>query len=438
MLSSFPTFFSFFPFFLDISLLRYIDILHKICDHFLKSLYKLHHQEWFAMNTRFLTTRYGLILSSYWMGYAAVFAYVSLYMLDLGFTSGQVGLLIAVSGLVSALLQPVLAGYADKPESISLKSLNLLIGGGCALCGGLLPLVRQWPAVTALVYGLALALLQLATPFINALGMTSLNCGSKLNFGVSKSAGAASFAVASWILGKVTSRFGSPVVPVAIAGFFLLFLGFVAIYPKQRAPKTEKARRSVGFGQFVRKYPKFIALLAGCILLYISHVLLNSFTLQIIRTKGGDSEQMGTAMAIAALAELPTMLAFTRLLKKRGSYYWLRFSGFFFVLKTLGSLVCTNVGQYYALQLFQLLAWGMITMASVYYVNSIMDPGDSVKGQAYFTMAYTLASVAGAVLGGRMIDLVGVNTMLVFGTICAAIGTVVVCGFVEKAEDKSV
>lgn len=389
------------------------------------------------MKTRFLTARYSLILSFYWMGYAVVFAYVNLYLLDLGFTSGQAGLLMALSGLISALLQPVLAGYADRPDSLSLKTLNLLIGGGLALCGGILPMVRSLPWATVLVYGLALALLHLASPFINALAMTSLNCGSKLNYGVSKSAGAASFALASWILGKATGRFGSPAVPVAIAGFFLLFLLSVSLYPTQRGPRGESNHSSASAKAFAKKYPKFMVLLLGCALLYISHVLLNSFTLQIIRTKGGDSEEMGTAMAIAALAELPTMLAFNRLLKKRGSYYWLRLSGFFFVLKTLGTLLCGNVTEFYALQLFQLLAWGMITMASVYYVNSITDPGDAVKGQAYFTTAYTLANVAGAVLGGRMIDAMGVPAMLIFGTICAAAGTLVMCLFVEKTHGES-
>lgn len=388
------------------------------------------------MGTKFLTARYSLILSFYWMGYAAVFAYVNLYLLDLGFTSGQVGLLMAVAGLISALLQPVIAGYADRPDSLSLKNLNLLMGGGLALCGGLLPLVRSLPWATVLVYGVALALLHLASPFINALGMTSLNCGSKLNYGVSKSAGAASFAAASWILGKLTGKFGSPVVPVVIFMLYLLFVGSVALYPTQRGPKGETHHSGAGFGAFVKKYPRFVALLAGCVLLYISHVLVNSFTLQIIRTKGGDSEEMGTAMAIAALAELPTMLAFSWLLKKRGSYYWLRLSGFFFVAKTLGTLLCTNVTQFYALQLFQLLAWGMITMGSVYYVNSITEPGDAVKGQAWFTMAYTLANVAGAVLGGRMIDTLGVPAMLIFGTACAALGTVVVCLFVEKTGEE--
>lgn len=49
-------------------------------------------------------------------------------------------------------------------------------------------------------------------------------------------------------------------------------------------------------------------------------------------------------MTIAALAALPTVPAFNRLLKKQGT------------------LLCTNIADFYALQLLQLLVWGMITM----------------------------------------------------------------------------
>lgn len=54
---------------------------------------------------------------------------------------------------------------------------------------------------------------------------------------------------------------------------------------------------------------------------------------------------------------------------------------------------------FYGIQIFQMLGWGLMAAASVYYVNSIMDAEDAIKGQAYITMTYTLGSVIGAFLG---------------------------------------
>ena len=53
-------------------------------------------------------------------------------------------------------------------------------------------------------------------------------------------------------------------------------------------------------------------------------------------------------------------------------------------------------------------------------------------GQAYITMTYTLGSVIGAFLGGALIDFSGVNTMLLFATISAAVGAVIIFFGAEK------
>lgn len=381
-----------------------------------------------------LTARYGLIHGSYWMAYAAVSGYVSLYLLDLGFSSGEIGILVALAGLLSALCQPLAASYADKPDSLSLKTINLIIAAAAGLCGGALLLVRSSRALTLALYGLTLALLQLSTPLVNSLGVTSINCGCKLNYGVSKSASSVTFALTSFLLGRITARAGGIVVPMAIVLCYLLFVGALCMYPKQRAAAPRNAPKSTG--NFFRKYPRFTGVMLGCVLIYISHFLLNNFTLQVIRTKGGGSGEMGTAIAIAALSEIPTMLLFSKMLRWKSSAFWMRLTGFFFTFKSLGSLLCTTVTGFYLFQLTQVLAWALIAVASVYYINAVMAPEDTVKGQAYFTMTYTLSSVLGGPLGGRLIDTLGVNAMLLFGTVSAAIGTVIVCCFVQRVTDK--
>lgn len=388
------------------------------------------------MNNPHLTARYGLIHGSYWMVFAAVSGYVSLYLLELGFSSGQVGVLIAAAGILSAVLQPLTAAYADRPGSLSLKTINLLVAALSAVSGGMLLLVRDSRVLTLLFYGLTLALLQLSTPLVNSLGVTSINCGCQLNYGVSKSVSSVTFALASFLLGRLTAGFGGKVVPWAIVIFYGLFLGSLALYPCQRAQQRSGSGQNGGLLGFARRYPGFMGVLGGCVLLFVSHIFLNNFTLQIIRTKGGGSSEMGVAMAIAALSELPTMLCFSSLLKRKGSWFWMRLTGVFFALKVLGSLLCRSVAGFYVIQLTQMFAWSIIAVASVYYINAVMAPEDAVKGQAMYTMAYTLGSVLGALLGGWMIDALGVNAMLIFGTAAAALGTGIVCRFTEKKKDK--
>lgn len=385
-----------------------------------------------------LTLRYGLIQAIFWMCYAPILAFVSLYLLDCGFSSSLTGVLIAVSGTVSAVLQPIVSGYADRPDSISLKWLNVIVAGATMACGVGLLLFRSSRILTLLFYGAAIALLQISTPLVNALGMNSLNCGSRLNFGAAKGASSISYALVSVVLGKLTAKMGSIVVPVCILIFYMLFLGSIILYPRQKSQVERVSDGNTGFFSFFRKYPRFSLVLAGCIFLFISHVLLNSFTLQIIQTKGGGSEEMGTAMALAAISELPPMLAFSWMLKKAGSHVWLRLSGVFFILKTLGSLLVSGITGFYAVQFLQMGAWALIALSSVYYINAVMEPEDAIKGQGYYTMAYTIGTVIGAIIGGRIIDASGIPALLIFGTVCACAGAVMVACFAQRSRDRGI
>ena len=80
----------------------------------------------------------------------------------------------------------------------------------------------------------------------------------------------------------------------------------------------------------------------------------------------------------------------------------------------------------YLVQIFQPLGWGLMTVASVYYVNELMREQDRIKGQAYMTMFLSVATIIGSLGGGWMIDAVGVNGMLIAAILCGALGTVIV------------
>lgn len=70
-----------------------------------------------------LSAKYALIQGFYWMSFAAIMGFTSLYLLNTGFSNTQIGILMAVAGAVSAVLQPMVASYADSPGSPSLKNL---------------------------------------------------------------------------------------------------------------------------------------------------------------------------------------------------------------------------------------------------------------------------------------------------------------------------
>lgn len=393
-----------------------------------------------SVKSKNLTVFYAFIQGLYWMNFAAIMGYSGYYLLAKDFSNTEIGIIIAVAGIISAILQPVLASYADHPQSPSLKKLMQLLLL-LQLIFGILLLFVQIPTVIGLLYGCSIALLQILTPFISALGMESINQGNNLNFGLARGMGSVAYAGLSYVLGIVTSWTGASAVPIFVMLITLSLTGVVALFPFTKvvastAPKSQAASNSSNPLVFFRKYKRFSLVLLGCIFIYVSHVLLNNFTYQIIESKGGGSAQMGTATAIAAMCELPTLFLFSFIVRKIRCDILLRISGIFYAIKAIGSLLAPNVLTYYSVQTLQMLGWGLMTVVSVYYVNIIMEKEDVIKGQAYFTMTYTLGSVAAAFIGGALIDIFGVNAMLIFSVISVVIGAVIVFLAAERTPVK--
>lgn len=393
-----------------------------------------------SAKTKNLTVFYSFIQGLYWMNFITVIGYSSYFLLSRGFSNTEIGIIIAVAGIVSAILQPVLASYADQPQSPSLKKLMQLLLL-VQLILGILLLFVQIPAVIGLLYGCSIALLQILTPFVSALGMESINQGNNLNFGLARGMGSVAYACLSYILGIVTHKTGASAIPVFIMPITLSLIGVLAFFPfakKQYEPdvKANLTANSSNPLVFFRKYKRFTLVLLGCIFIYVSHVLLNNFTFQIIESKGGGSAQMGTATAIAAMSELPILFLFSFIVQKIRCDILLRISAVFYIVKAVGSLLAPNIPLFYGVQMLQMLAWGLMTVVSVYYVNTIMEKEDVIKGQAYFTMTYTLGSVAASFVGGALIDLSGVNAMLVFSVVSVIIGAVIVFFAAERTPVK--
>ena len=163
-----------------------------------------------------------------------------------------------------------------------------------------------------------------------------------------------------------------------------------------------------------------------------------------------DNRRAERTFAIPALAQQSGTVAhncraactksseYTFMLKKAPCHFWFRICGIFFMLKSLGTLLAPDIPFFYGVQILQMLGWGLIAVSSVYYVNSVMEEQDAIKGQAYITMTYTLGSVIGALLGGALIDAAGVNAMLIFATVSAAVGMVILLFATERTNSSRI
>lgn len=379
----------------------------------------------------------------YWMGYSVLGTFTSVFLLSRDFSNSQIGLVLALANLLAAVAQPFLASFADRMTHIRLSQLAAVMALLLVGFSGILLLLPKAFLIVAFMYVLLYTCLVLLQPLTIAIGTFFISRGYSLNFGVARGLGSLAFAGAAAVTGRLIERFSPTIILYLLIGIFLFFaLMAVLIDTRKQGGKysesqitaqqpENQAEEPIGLMAFAKEYRRFMLLLVGVSLLFVFHVIINSYMFQIIQPLGGSAANAGSSLSVAALSELPTMFFFSWLLKKFKIKSLMRLAACFFSVKAVlilfaGDLLLINIAQS-----LQMVGFAMHTMASVYYTNQIIPQKDLVKGQTLMAMANTLGGIIGSFLGGQMLSFLSVSAMLLIGTLISVIGTLIVWLSVE-------
>ena len=280
-----------------------------------------------------------------------------------------------------------------------------------------------------LLFAAACIGLQTLPSFANALGMEGIRSGQKINFGLARGIGSVFFGVSCRAASPLIDGFGWVAVPLSGAACAILLALAVVFFPKGDRLSAQTEEKPTTAREFFRENPKFIGLLIGVVLLYIGHNALSNCMYRIAESKlavGASETQItdaqGTALMIAAVVELPMMFLFTRLVKKIRCDIWLILSTVFMTLRLLLTLLLPGAVGLYIAQFAQTFGYALFAVASVYYVGTVISKRNVVKGQTYLGSGNTMGCLLAYVLCGALIDVVGVEKMLIFSLILSVIG----------------
>ena len=133
----------------------------------------------------------------------------------------------------------------------------------------------------------------------------------------------------------------------------------------------------------------------------------------MIKNKKSITGDMGNAVFLAAMLELPTMALFEKYKNKINIKNTIIISAIFFTLKHILTYFATNMFMIYLAQATQMLAYALFIPASVYYVDKLFDTKDAVKGQALVTTSMTVSGVLASFLGvvGTIVMIVTVENV---------------------------
>ena len=384
-------------------------------------------------NSRFLwTLRYTLLNVSYFAAFCSLHALAAVFLLANGFTNTEIGILLAIANISSALCQPLIAGIIDRGGWLTnrrfiLIAVLLIMAGSFAL----MPLQGNKPLVFviyAFIYMLQFAYM----PVMTALYFEYEKAGCSIFFGLARGLGSASFAVTSAFIGGFVEKNGVGI--LLITNVIAMLLSAVIIYtfklPRgaviSRSENAPAASSNRGLPGFVKKYPVYVIFLVGTVCFFFSHNMINDFMIQIIRSLGGGETELGYSNFLQAILELPVMALIGIILKRISAKKLLIISGFAFFIKNLILIFATNMAGMYLSQSCQLFAYAVFIPAAAYFVDSIMESTDQVKGQALVTSAITVGGVFSNVVSGVVMDNLGIRAMLLTGTVICALGACIV------------
>ena len=401
---------------------------------------------------KILNSGYGAIFGTYWIIYAVVSSFASVFMLAKGYTNSQIGMTLAAANILAVIMQPLIADFVDRSKRLDvigtteIMTVCMMIftigmfsfkGGSLGLC---------------VVFVLLIAFHTVLQPLFNSLAFRLEEAGVSINFGIARSVGSLAYSIFVAIFGTIVEHFGINVMPIASELSCLLliaslaFTGYYFNKGKKQAPQRKieqdaaeeiaeaKAEEEVEINlvQFIKRNKMFFIMNLGVLGIYFSNAVLNNYMAQICDGVGGSTEDMGRILGVMAFLEIPTMVFFKQLRRRFSCQFLLKIAAIGFTVKIAICWLANSVIMLYIGQLFQPVSFALFLPGMVYFSDEMMSKGEAVKGQAWFMMATTVASVIASYLGGLILDVAGAKMLCLAAAVCALIGAIIYFAVVDR------
>lgn len=374
---------------------------------------------------QFWTLRYIIINATYFAVYSGIHAYSSVFLLEKGFSNTLIGITLALANILSVIFQPLVAGLIDKQGKLTNRNVSMASTALILIGSILLLMIKNGIVAIFIIFALIYMVQMVYQPIITAMYFEYEAAGCHIYYGLARGLGSAGFAVTSVFTGMAIGKFGVSILMILDIIFLTIALIVLFFFKKPAVKASEPAKDEVAHNNlfsFIKTYPGFMLFVLGAVCFFFAHNAINDYMIQIITPLGGTEAQMGTAVFIAAILELPTMALIDKVMKKISCRNLLLIAGAAFLIKTLLMLIAPNMAVVYISQAMQMFAYAVFIPVSAYFVNQTMKRLDQVKGQAYVNVSITLGGVFSSLVCGRLLDIKGPNFMLTVSLVVTTIG----------------
>lgn len=361
----------------------------------------------------------------YFAANASFLPYLVLYYQSLKFTGTQIGLLFAISPLITLVGAPFWTGIADMSHRYKLvMSSMVLLSVGLAL---IFPFAKTMLAVLFLV-----ALFSFFGAPVNALAdaaTMSMLGDEKHMYGRVRVGGTIGWGLMAPVAGIIIGRYGLDWAFWSYAA--LMFSGFIVsqkfIFRPVRQDTSYKNGLSALFSN-----KKLVLFLFAAFVCGMAFTSINSYLFAYMEQLGISKTLMGISLGLATVSELPVLFFSDRLLARFRPHGLLIIAMAATILRLFLYAVFNSAAGILVFQIINGITFSAVWVAGVSYANENAPAGLSATAQGVFSaMLFGFGSAGGGFLSALLFEKVGGAQMYaVFGALLLA--TLIVYIFLEK------
>ena len=374
------------------------------------------------MDERKENIRYCALLGVHTMMLCPAINFVAPYLAAAQVSNSNIGILVAVSCLLAVVFQQIFGRMVDR-NLIDGKKLLLFMTALLTVAAFSLVFVNVG-GLKAIIFGGLYCITLTMMPILYSFSFFYQNKGVSVNYGVARGCGSMSYAACSVVLGFLVANLGTGVVPISYGLLGAALFAILLTMPTLKGTASGSASPTQSSSLKLSMFPAFRMMLIGLSLVMLFHNMLMTYFIYAIEHVGGDSSNLGLALGIAAALEIPILFLYTRIKGNTPSKYFLTASGVFFFAKAALFIVAQSVMMIYLIQCLQIVSYGLMAAARVYYVDEVVGKKYETTGQAYMSATETIGIVLGSILGGFLMQGFGIGALLWGGALASLVGMV--------------
>jgi len=339
-----------------------------------------------------------------WSCVPIVYSFLPAYLDQSGFRESQIGVLLALGPLMSILLQPFIGILVDR--SRYKNTLLILINAGTMVSILLFPLHDGLLHVALASF--LLASFQAAIISVSeAITLEGLDRIQK-PYGPVRLAGTLGYAVVSVIAGFFMKKDARAFFYItAITAFFSILSAWSLPKVAGHQAKPRKVPATVLF-----KDRGLVLLMAFSMVSHMGISFYQNFFPIYFSSIGGTSDVLGLLYFISAMSELPFLLYADRIEKKLGIHKTLAFSTGIIGARFVLLYFIKSPVLMYPVMLLNGLTYIVFSFSMAVHINRTVPLELRATGQTIHGMCMALGRILGSVLGGYLIEAIGLLNAL--------------------------